>query len=100
MSLLCWSDFWGSLQCKQYDTEGFVIVRKLFSKNEILEIARHANLLKEMAFKLANNIDDKVMHKSTQFVISHKNKKPSIAVKKGIAAKQSNVIAAVVLVIE
>ena len=65
-------------QCKQYDTEGFVIVRKLFSKNEILEIARHANLLKEMAFKLANNIDDKVMHKGTQFVISHKNKKPSI----------------------
>ncbi len=65
-------------QCKQYDTEGFVIVRKLFSKNEILEITRYANLLKEIAFKLANNMDDKVMHKGTQFVISHKNKKPSI----------------------
>ena len=33
-------------------------------------------------------------------ILSFKNKKPSNAVKKGIAAKQSNVIAAVVLVIE
>ena len=33
-------------------------------------------------------------------IFSFKNKKPSNAVKKGIAAKQSNVIAAVVLVIE
>ena len=33
-------------------------------------------------------------------MLSFKNKKASKAVKKGIAAKQSNVIAAVVLVIE
>lgn len=67
-------------QYEHYQREGYVVLKGLFSAEEVAEMQRITNELKKMAWKIGAHQEGKVMHRGAQFVV--KNEDGSVVIER------------------
>ncbi|XWN35453.1 MAG: phytanoyl-CoA dioxygenase family protein [Roseivirga sp.] len=65
-------------QYEHYQQEGYVILKQLFTAEEVAEMRALADQLKETALTLGAHQSGKVMHQGTQFVLEREQDKATI----------------------